>query len=97
SNAYAGVFKGQRSQNHDIRGIYKNLSLGGFYEYNLRKQNIYTDSLLVSDVFNLKTTNYGAISGISFKSSNLTVSAGQQIQQQSDTGAAPIYIYQYLN
>lgn len=97
SNAYPGVFKGQRSQNHDVRGIYDRYFLGGFYEYNLRKQNIYTDTLLISDVFNLKTTNYGARGGVSFKNSNVSISAGQQRQQQSDTGAAPIYVYRFVN
>lgn len=97
SNAYPGVFKGQRSQNHDVRGVYKNVFLGGFYEYNLRKQNIYTDTLLISDVFNLKTSSYGARTGISFRNSNISVSVGRQRQQQSDSLNAQIYKYEFVN
>lgn len=97
SNAYPGIFKGQRSQIHEARAIYNRVFLGGFYEYNLRKQNVYTDTQLISDVFNLKTTSYGTRTGLSFKNSNVTLSVGKQFQQQSDTGAAPIYEYQFLN
>lgn len=97
SNSYPGVFKGQRSQMHDVRGVYDKVFLGGFYESNLRKQNIYTDTLLISDVFNLKTTNYGAKTGIGFKNSNISFSVGRQRQQQSDTGTAPIYVYRFIN
>lgn len=97
SNSYPGVFKGQRSQNHDVRAIYERVFLGGFYDYNLRKQNVYTDTQLFSDVFNLKSSNYGAKTGYSFKNSNVTLAAGIQRQQQSDSTAAPIYEYRYLN
>ncbi|MCB0697640.1 MAG: carboxypeptidase regulatory-like domain-containing protein, partial [Chitinophagaceae bacterium] len=97
SNSYPGVFKGQRSQTHDVRGIYDRYFLGGFYEYNLRKQNIYVDTQLFSDVFNLKTASYGAKAGVSFRNSNLTFSVGKQRQQQSDTGSVPIYEYRFLN
>lgn len=97
SNAYPGVFKGQRSQNHDVRGVYGRYFLGGFYDFNLRKQNIYTDTQLFSDVFNLKTLNYGAKSGVSFKNSNVSLAAGIQNQQQSDSLGAPVYVYRYLN
>lgn len=97
SNSYPGVFKGQRSQNHDVRGVYNKLFAGGFYESNLRKQNIYTDTQLISDVFNLKTVNYGAKTGISFRNSNITIAIGKQRQQQSDTGSAPIYEYRFVN
>lgn len=97
SNSYPGVFKGQRSQTHDIRGIYDRYFVGGFYEYNLRKQNIYVDTQLFSDVFNLKTSSYGAKAGISLKNSNLTFSVGKQRQQQSDSGTVPIYEYRFVN
>jgi len=97
SSSYPGVFKGQRSQTHDVRGVYDKYSLGGFYEYNLRKQNIYVDTQLFSDVFNLKTVNYGARAGVSFRNSNLSFSVGKQRQQQSDTGSLPIYEYRFMN
>lgn len=96
-NSYPGVFKGQRAQNHDVRGILGRYFLGGYYDYNLSKQNIYTDTQLSSDVFNLKSFNYGARTGVSFKSTNVSLSAGIQNQQQSDSTNAPIYEYQYLN
>ncbi len=97
SNSYPGMFKGQRSHNHDVRGVYKKFFLGGFYDYNLRKQNIYTDTQLISNVFNLKTTSYGAKTGVGLRNSNITFSVGKQRQQQSDTGAAPIYDYRFMN
>lgn len=97
SNSYPGVFKGQRSQSHDARAVYNKVFLGGFYDYNLRKQNIYTDTQLISDVFNLKTSSYGAKTGVSFKNTNITFSVGKQRQQQSDTGIAPIYDYRFIN
>ena len=97
SNSYPGVFKGQRSQSHDVRGIYKNVFVGGFYEFNLRKQNIYVDTQLFSDVFNLKTESYGARVGLSIKRLNLTFSAGNQIQQQSESATDPIYLYSFVN
>ncbi len=97
SNSYPGVFKGQRTQSHDIRGIYKRVYLGVFYDYNLRKQNIYTDTQLFSNVFNLKTENYGARVGISFKKFNVSFSAGDQRQQQSDSEDEPVYLYSFVN
>lgn len=97
SNSYPGVFKGQRSQSHDVRAVYNKVFVGGFYDYNLRKQNIYTDTQLISDVFNLKTNSYGAKTGMGFKNSNITLSVGNQKQQQSDTGVAPIYNYRFVN
>lgn len=97
SNSYPGVFKGQRSQTHDVRGIHKNWFLGGFYEYNLRKQNVYVDTQYFSNVFNLKTQSYGARIGTSFKKTNLILSAGRQRQQQTDTGSTPAYLYNFLN
>lgn len=97
SNSYPGIFKGQRSQSHDVRAVYNKVFVGGFYDFNLRKQNVYTDTQLISDVFNLKTSNYGAKTGIGFKNSNITFSVGNQRQQQTDTGVAPIYNYRFLN
>lgn len=97
SNSYPGVFKGQRSQSHDVRAVYNKVFVGGFYDYNLRKQNIYTDTQLISDVFNLKTSSYGAKTGVGFKNTNITFSVGKQRQQQSDTGVAPIYDYRFIN
>lgn len=97
SNSYAGVFKGQRSQNHDIRGVYDRYFVGAFYDNSLRRQNIYTDTMLFSDVFNLKSTSYGARAGFSIRNSNITFSAGKQFQQQSDSAAAPVYQYNFVN
>lgn len=97
SNSYPGMFKGQRSQNHDIRGVYGRYFAGGFYEANLRKQNVYVDTELISNVFNLKTTNYGARAGASYRPGSITLSVGRQRQQQTDTGSQPIYRYEYVN
>lgn len=98
SNSYPGLFKGQRMQTHDVRANYKSLFAGGFYEYNYRKQNFYIDTAYFSDVFNLRTTNYGARLGSSFKGGNITLSSGRQIQLQSaDTSYNPEYIFSYLN
>lgn len=97
SNSYPGVFKGQRTHTHDVRGIYERVFLGGFYEYNLRKQNVYVDTQYFSDVFNLRTESYGARTGISFRNSNITFSAGQQRQQSSESAIDSSYIYSFLN
>ena len=98
SNSYPGIFKGQRLQTHDVRANYKNFFAGGFYEYNFRAQNFYIDTAYFSDVFNLRTTNYGGRLGMSFKGGNLTLSSGKQIQLQSaDTSYNPKYLFSYLN
>lgn len=98
SNSYPGLFKGQRMQTHDVRANYKSFFAGGFYEYNYRKQNFYIDTAYFSDVFNLRTTNYGARLGTSFKGGNFTLSSGRQIQLQSaDTSYNPEYVFSYLN
>ena len=97
SNSYPGIFKGQRLQSHDLRLSYKALFVGGFYEYNLRKQNFYQDTTLFSNVFNLKSQNYGSRVGVGFKGSNLILSAGKQLQVQSDTGQYAKYLFSYLN
>lgn len=93
SNSYPGVFKGQRMQTHDVRAIYKNVFIGGFYEYNLRKQNIYLDTALFSDVFNLRTESYGARIGGGYKGANINLAAGQQLQLQTDTTAQLQYVF----
>lgn len=96
SNSFPGFLKGQRQQTHDVRLIYKSLFAGGYYEYSFRKQNYYTDTALFSDVFNLKTDNYGARAGWGYKGNNLTVSAGRQSQVQIDSNNR-IYTFSYLN
>lgn len=98
SNSYPGIFKGQRMQTHDVRANYKNFFTGGYYEYNFRAQNYYIDTAYFSDVFNLKTTNYGGRLGMSFKGGNLTLSTGRQVQLQSaDTSYNPAYMFTYVN
>lgn len=97
SNAFPGVFKGQRMQNHEGKLLFGRYYVGGYYDYNLRKQNIYTDTQLFSEVFNLRVANYGARTGVNFKNASFNFSAGIQEQQQSDSIAAPIYNYRYLN
>src|SRR5690606_22387057 len=97
SNTFPGIFKGQRLQIHDVRALYKKLMLGGFYEYNFRMENYYTDTSLFSDVFNLKTQNYGARLGYNFKNNNLILSAGQQLQLQPSDSLTQNYVYTYLN
>lgn len=98
SNSFPGLYKGQRQQMHDVRAMYKNVFIGGFYEYNFRKQNYFSDTALFSDVFNLKTNNYGGRIGISSSGKNLILSAGQQTQIQTDTGAQyEHYVFTYAN
>lgn len=98
SNSYPGLFKGQRMQTHDVHANYKNFSAGGYYEYNFRAQNFYIDTSYFSNVFNLRTTNYGGRLGMSFKGGNLTLSTGRQIQLQSaDTSYNPEYLFTYAN
>lgn len=97
SNSYPGIFKGQRLQSHDLRFVFGRFYAGGYYEFNLRKQNFYQDTTLFSDVFNLQTENYGARSGFSFKGGSATLSAGKQLQVQSDTGQFAQYEFDYLN
>ncbi|MEZ5017132.1 MAG: carboxypeptidase-like regulatory domain-containing protein [Flavipsychrobacter sp.] len=98
SNSYPGIFKGQRLQSHDGRLMYKNTFIGGFYDYTFRAQNIYQDTTYFDNVFNLRTQNYGARTGVSFKGGNVSLSAGKQHQLQSaDTSYNPEYIFSYLN
>lgn len=97
SNTFPGIFKGQRLQIHDVRAMFKRAMLGAFYEYNFRMQNFYTDTSLFSDVFNLRTENYGARLGYSLSSNNFIVSAGRQLQFQPSDTVSQNYIYDYLN
>lgn len=99
SSSFPGFLKGQRQQTHEIRGIYKSLSLGGYYEYTFRKQNYYTDTGLYSDRFNLQTSNYGARAGWSYLGGNVSFSAGRQEQSQiADTlNNIANYLFSYLN
>ncbi|HYD21209.1 MAG TPA: hypothetical protein VEB40_07040, partial [Flavipsychrobacter sp.] len=96
SDNYPGIYKGQRVQTHDVRWLYKKLFLGAFYEYNFRKQNYFFDSLLFTNIFNLRTNNYGVRTGWNTKVSNITLSAGSQRQVQSGDFKETIS-YDYLN
>lgn len=98
SNNYPGAFKGQRVQTHDLRWLFKNYFAGGFYEYNFRKQNYWMDSLLYTDVFNLRTSNYGIHGGANFKGSSVIISAGSQRQvQEGELSKETVYNYLNLN
>lgn len=97
SNSFPGIYKGQRIQNHDVRLFYKSAFIGGFYEYNFRQQNYFLDDSLYSDVFNLKTSNYGGRIGFNYKNKNIILSLGKQEQQQPDQNANPLYIFSYAN
>lgn len=98
SNSFPGLYKGQRQQMHDARAMYKNMFLGGFYEYSFRKQNYFSDTDLFSDVFNLKTNNLGGRFGVSFPGKNFIVSGGQQTQIQTDTSKQyQHYVFTYAN
>ncbi len=96
SNSFPGFLKGQRQQVHDVRALFKNIFVGGFYEYSFRKQNYYTDTALFSDVFNLKTDNFGGRFGFSSRGGNITLSAGRQSQVQIDS-INKVYLFSYLN
>lgn len=96
SNSYPGTFKGQRLQNHDLRVLFDNNFIGGYYEYNYRKQTYWLDTLLFSDVFNIKTTNYGLRGGVSLKGMSIMLAAGNQRQEQEGDNAIQTN-YNYLN
>lgn len=96
SNEYPGMFKGQRMQQHDARWILGNHFLGGYYEYNFRKQSYWQDSLLFEDVFNLRTSNSGIRAGVGLKGTNIVLSAGNQRQKQEGEGTYETN-YDYLN
>ena len=97
SNAYAGTFKGQRAQNHDVRLLLKKFVLGGFYEYSLKKQTYFDDTSLVADAFSTATNSYGARVGFSHKATNIFLSAGRQTQTQATDGTNTVTTYDYLN
>jgi hypothetical protein len=96
SDNYPGIYKGQRLQSHDVRWLYKKIFLGGFYEYNFRKQNYFFDSLLFTNIVNLRTDNYGARTGWNTKMSNVTLSAASQRQTQQGDFKGTVS-YDYLN
>ncbi|HTM66168.1 MAG TPA: hypothetical protein VL093_07610 [Flavipsychrobacter sp.] len=96
SNSYPGTFKGQRLQTHDVRWLIKKNFVGAYYEYNFRKQNYWTDTLLFQDVFNTKTTNYGLKAGMSLKGVNVVAAAGIQRQMQQGE-STPQTMYNYVN
>jgi hypothetical protein len=97
SNAYAGTFKGQRSQNHDVRVVMGRFLLGGFYEYSLRKQTYFDDTVLVNEAFNTETHNYGARAGYSHKATSVLISGGRQTQRLATDGASTVTTYDYLS
>jgi hypothetical protein len=78
SNNYAGVFKGQRLQMHDVRVLYKKYFGGVFYEYNFRKQNFFQDTMLYFDVYTAKMQNFGVRAGYQQRKGNVTVAFGNQ-------------------
>ena len=96
SNSFPGTFKGQRLQLHDVRWLIKDHFVGGYYEYNFRKQNYWQDSLYLEDVFNLRTTNYGLKAGIGFKGGSVVLAGGNQRQLQEGEGTFQTN-YDYLN
>jgi hypothetical protein len=98
SNAFPGIYKGQRTQIHDARAFYNASFLGGYYEYTFRKQSYFLDDSLYSDVFNLKTKNYGGRIGHNLKKGNVVLSAGRQEQEQpTDEPNNPVFQFTYLN
>lgn len=96
SNSYPGVFKGQRIQLHDARWIFKKMFVGAYYEYNFRKQNYFLDTVLLKDVFNLRTTNLGGRVGFNFKKATVVLAGGNQQQLQEGEEALKTN-YDYLN
>jgi len=97
SNGYTGIYKGQRLQTHEARLVNKNFFIGGFFEYNLKKESYFADSTVVNNAFDLKTTNYGVRAGWSTKVSSLTVAAGNQKQMQATDGPAIQTNFNYVN
>lgn len=96
SDNYPGIYKGQRIQSHDIRWLYKKVFMGVYYEYNFRKQNYFFDSLLFTNIFNLRTDNYGVRTGWNTRRSNITLSGGTQFQKQAGDFKGTLR-YDYLN
>lgn len=97
SNAYAGTFKGQRAQSHDVRVLFGRFLAGGFYEYSSRKQTYFADTSIISDAFNTETHNYGARVGYSHRSTSVLLSGGRQTQRQAADGTSTVTTYDYLN
>ncbi len=97
SNGFAGIYKGQRVQNHDLRLTDKTVFAGAYYEGNYNKQNYFVDSVLLKNIFNISTTNYGVRTGWSGKHGNIVLSAGNQKQTQSGEGNNFETNYNYLN
>ncbi|WP_276132398.1 carboxypeptidase-like regulatory domain-containing protein [Polluticoccus soli] len=98
SNSFPGIYKGQRLQIHDVRVFHNSSFMGGYYEYTFRKQNYFLDDSLYSDVFNLRTKNYGVRVGHNMKKANFILSAGRQEQEQpTDEPNNPVFQFTYLN
>jgi hypothetical protein len=96
SNGFPGLFKGQRLQMHDLRWLLGNKFIGGYYEYNYREQNYWLDTVLINDAFNIKTSNVGIRTGISFSGNNIILSCGNQKQLQEGINAYQT-TYDYLS
>jgi len=97
SNSFAGIYKGQRLQSHDARFMMNKFFVGGYYEYNYKSQNVFDDSVMLSDVFAIRSQNYGGRIGYSNKFANMILSAGDQQQLQSGEGNNFTSDYKYLN
>ncbi len=96
SNNFPGTFKGQRLQMHDFKWLLGSEFVGGYYEYNYRKQSYWQDTLLYENIFNLRTTNYGLRGGVSFKGTSIVLAAGNQRQEQGGEGTYTTN-FDYLN
>jgi hypothetical protein len=97
SDAFAGVYKGQRLQSHDVRFAVGKLFIGGYYDYSYKAQSTYVDSVLMKNVFGLSSENYGGRMGYSMKAGNIIVSAGQQNQLQAGADNNFELVFRYLN
>jgi len=98
SNAFPGIYKGQRQHVHEVRHLFGTAFVGAYYENQFRKQNIYIDTNFFADVFSIRTNNYGLRYGKSFKTTNMTWSVGQQIQEQpTDLVGSRQYFFTYVN
>ncbi|MGN6569000.1 MAG: COG1470 family protein, partial [Flavipsychrobacter sp.] len=97
SNSFAGIYKGQRLQSHDARFILNKFFVGGYYEYNYKSQNTFDDSVLLNNVFAIKSQNYGGRIGYSTKFANMILSVGDQQQLQSGDGNNFTSDYKYTN
>lgn len=98
SNNYAGIYKGQRTQLHEARyNISRHVSAGAFYENSFRKQTFFFDTGLVTNLFNLSMENYGVRGSWSGRGKTLTLSVGNQKQQQGGEGIRPKSTYDYVS